>query len=115
MAGKNRFLVVMAHNLTPGLEAILVRVAQRNGFATIRRLTSFQERRYCEKIFQNGFGWRYLYASLEGRCEAQTSRSWSALTLQVVFRLLPCQTGAAGSVIWGDTAIDLPDHFVMSL
>ena len=33
MAGKNRFLVVMAHNLTPGLEAIIVRVAQRKGFA----------------------------------------------------------------------------------
>ena len=30
MAGKNRFLVVMAHNLTPGLEAIIVRVAQRS-------------------------------------------------------------------------------------
>ena len=41
-------------------------LAQRSDFATIHRLTGFQEFRRCETVLQEGFDWRYLCARPSG-------------------------------------------------
>ena len=41
-------------------------LAQRSGYATIRRPTGFQGFKRCETVLQNRLDWRYLYAILTG-------------------------------------------------